>query len=93
MSGWVIKGYHTGPNTKDRGVVTREGQYLADVLDMAKQVIQAGCNEVIIIKKGARSNVEGKEVINELRLDDNTNAESVRSGDSPDGGTSRLSGS
>jgi hypothetical protein len=53
--GWLIKGYHTGPNSKQKGIFTKQGQYMADALDLAREAVQAGCDEVIILKRGGRS--------------------------------------
>jgi hypothetical protein len=53
--GWLVKGYHTGPNSKQKGIFTKKGQYVVDALDLAREAVQAGCDEVIILKRGGRS--------------------------------------
>jgi hypothetical protein len=53
--GWLVKGYHTGPNSKQKGIFTKRGQYMADALDLAREAVQAGCEEVIMLKRGGRS--------------------------------------
>ncbi|GAG39063.1 unnamed protein product [marine sediment metagenome] len=55
---WIVKGYHTGPNSKGKDIFTKEGQYVADAIKLAKSAMQAGCDEILILKRGRRDGIQ-----------------------------------